>query len=385
MAPRKIVLKKRDKLLEKLYFDPSAPGSYSSAPKLTKAAKVKIEKDKRRWGRVKVDEDDVQKFLSGRETYTLHRPVRRRYPRRRVQVSQAWYQFQSDLVDMREFSKKNDGWSWILMTIDVFSRRGWAIPVKSKESQNMLVAMKRLLESEVERLPLKLQTDKGQEFLNKKVQSYLRSKGIVHFSSEDDVVKAGIVERLNRTIKNKMWKYFHHKHSNRWLEVLPKIMHSYNNTHHSSIKMTPIEASDPKRVVEVRTNLYGPENRLKKVDEMKQATKKDKFSKGDLVKLSKHAMAFDRGYKPGWSIERLRISEVLPTSPTVYRVKDEKGEEISGVFYEHELQRVTSHPELHDIEEVLDRKNGQVLVRWKGYTKDFDSWIDESSLVQYQS
>jgi transposase InsO family protein len=106
----------------------------------------------------------------------------------------------------------------------------------------MLTAMKRLLEEEVPRRPLRIQTDRGQEFYNNAVQRYLQSRGIKHFSTGDDVIKAGIVERLNRTIKSKMWKCFHHKHSNRWIEVLPKLMHSYNNTVHSSIKMAPKEA-----------------------------------------------------------------------------------------------------------------------------------------------
>ena len=80
--------------------------------------------------------------------------------------------------------------------------------------------------------------------------------------------------------------------------------------------MTPIEASDPKKVVDVRENLYSPNSRLKQVDDFKDSTKKRKFSVGDLVKLSKHAMVFDRGYKPQWSIERLTIFEVLSTNPT---------------------------------------------------------------------
>ena len=298
-------------------------------------------------------------------------------------MSGAWHQFQSDLVDMQEFRDQNDGCNWILMTIDVFSKMAWAIPVKLKDSKHMLDAFKVLFEEKT-KAPRKLQTDRGQEFRNHQVQTYLKTMGVKWFASEDDVVKAGVVERLNRTIKGKMWKYFHHKKSNRWLEVLPKLMHSYNHTVHSSIKMTPEEASTPEKEVEVRSNLYGPQSRLQVEEKApQQLLKKHKFAVGDLVKLSKHAMVFDRGYKPNWTIEIMKVTEVLQTNPAVYRVRDQSGEEIKGVFYDHELQKVTSQPEVHDIEEVLQRQGDKLYVKWKGYSPKFNSWIQESSLIQY--
>ena len=104
------------------------------------------------------------------------------------------------------------------------------------------------------------------------------------------------------------------------------------------------------------------------------------FAVGDKVKLSKHALVFDKGYKPNWTLEILIVTEVIPTDPVVYRVKDLDGEEIKGTFYEHELQKVTSLPKVYDIEKILEEKGKRVLVKWKGYPDKFNRWIPKSSL-----
>lgn len=386
MGKRKVPTK-TEKLLNSLYYDPSAPGSFSGPTALKKAAAAVLKKRGNR--RIKIKKDGVQRFLGNQETYTLHRPVKRNFIRRRVIVSGPLEQFQSDLVDMSMFEKDNQGHKWILMTIDVFTKKAWAIPVKRKAATDMVSAFDQLFRQTEP--PRKLQTDKGLEFRAKPVQDYLKDKKKVQwFASEDDYIKAGVVERLNRTIKGKMWKYFHYAKSNQWLKVLPQLMQSYNNTVHTSIKMTPNEANrgieSPDIVSDVRKNLYGPTSRLnasrdkEKLRPNSSLLKDHAFGVDDKVKLSKHALVFDKGYKPNWTLEILTVSEVIPTDPAVYRVKDLDGEEIAGTFYEHELQKVTSLPKVYDIEAVLEEKDNEVLVKWKGYPKKFNKWIPKSSL-----
>lgn len=304
MGRRKEKESKRSALLRRLYYDPKAPGSYSSASRLAKAAQKTSEEGGRQHRRVgPIDEEIVQKFLNQEDTYTLHRPVRRHFPRRRVLVSSALSQFQSDLVDMREWSDENDDFKWLLMTIDVFSKMGWAIPVKTKSGANILQAFQTLFEEKT-KPPDKLQTDKGTEFKNALVQNYLKSKGITWFASEDDTIKAGVVERLNRTIQGKMWKYFHHVRRYRWIDALDSLMDSYNRTYHSSVKMTPEEAHDPAKEVEVRENLYGPKSRLPNtIDRVETAAPRRRLKVGDKVRTVRYATAFDSGYLPNWTQE----------------------------------------------------------------------------------
>ena len=88
-----------------------------------------------------------------------------------------------------------------------------------------------------------LQSDKGTEFLNSTFQSMLRRCRIKFYISENEDLKAAVVERFNKTLKTKMFRYFTHANTRRYLDVLDNLLHSYNNTHHRSIGMAPSEVN----------------------------------------------------------------------------------------------------------------------------------------------
>ena len=91
--------------------------------------------------------------------------------------------------------------------------------------------------------PLSIQTDKGKEFRNKHFQAWTDDEGIKLFTSEDDQMKSQIVERWNRTLKNKMYRLFEHKGKPIWITVLQDLVHSYNNTYHTAIKLSPAQVN----------------------------------------------------------------------------------------------------------------------------------------------
>ena len=82
--------------------------------------------------------------------------------------------------------------------------------------------------------PEKLQTDKGTEFLNRNFQSFLKEKN-THFFTTNSELKASVVERFNRTLKTRMWKYFTAKNNRVYIDILQDIVHAYNNSYHRSI------------------------------------------------------------------------------------------------------------------------------------------------------
>ena len=177
----------------------------------------------------------------------LHKPVRKKFNRRRVIVNGIDKIWAADLADMKAFSKANKGFVFLLLVIDIFSKYGWIVPLKNKEGKTVASAFKTIFK---ERKPEKIWVDKGKEFYNKDV------KDLIELYSTENEEKSSIVERWIRTMKEKMWKYFTDKNTNTYIDILPDLVKKYNNTKHSSIKMTPVEASKKENELTVWRNLY---------------------------------------------------------------------------------------------------------------------------------
>ena len=47
-----------------------------------------------------------------------------------------------DLVDIQEYEKDNDGFTYLLTCIDVFSKYAWAVPIKNKMGSTIFEAIK---------------------------------------------------------------------------------------------------------------------------------------------------------------------------------------------------------------------------------------------------
>lgn len=368
---------KTDKLLKKIYYNPSAPGSFAGVNALHNAVK-KVNTNKR----IKITKSKVEQFLSGQDTFTLHKQPRRFYPRRRVMVAGPLEQFQIDLVDMTRFSGENNGYNFILMVIDIFSKKAFAVGVKRKQAKEMVSALKEIFK--LTKPPLKIQSDKGQEFKAKEVQAYFKSIGVKWFSAEDEKMKSQIVERLNRTIKGKMYKVFYHNENNKWIDILPKLINSYNNTLHSSTKTTPNIAAngDPEVVSKVREALYGIHSRLNRgVEKEIDRPTAPALKVGDRVRLSENKHIFKKAYLPSWTEEQFVVDKIYNTTPTSYLISDLAKEEIKGYFYSSELQKVKGKS-IYKINKVLQEKGDKVLVSWKGYPAKFNQWIHKSGLLK---
>ena len=100
----------------------------------------------------------------------LHKPMRRKFEKRRVLVNGIDRIWAADLVDMQAFSKFNRGIKYLLAVIDVFSKYGWLIPLKYKTGKSVASALKAIFK---ERKPEKMWVDKGKEFYNKDVKELI--------------------------------------------------------------------------------------------------------------------------------------------------------------------------------------------------------------------
>ena len=273
----------------------------------------------------------------------LHKPIRRKFKRRRVLVNGIDKIWAADLVDMKAFSKFNRSVRYLLAVIDIFSKYGWLIPLKDKTGKSVASALKTIFK---ERKPEKMWVDKGKEFYNKDV------KDLIELYSTENEEKSSVVHRWIRTLKEKMWKYFSAKSTNVYMNVLSDLVKEYNNTRHSCIKMTPVKASKKENELTVWRNLYPEHLEIHDI--------KPKFSVGDKVRICKKKKTFEKGYTTRWTEEIFTIVEVKHTSPITYKIADLNGEEIKGTFYEPELQKTSQ--ELFRIEKVIKRGKKKSLV-----------------------
>jgi len=141
---------------------------------------------------------------------------------------------------------------YLLTCIDVFSKRAWAVPIRTKSARIVADAFEKILADGKCNM---LQSDEGMEFLNSTFQNMLKRHDIKFYTSENEDLKAAVVERFKRTVKMKMYRYFTYQNTGRYVDVLDDLLHSYNNTYHRSIGMTPVEVSADNEAI-VRDRLH---------------------------------------------------------------------------------------------------------------------------------
>lgn len=299
----------------------------------------------------------------------MHKLARRQYRRRRVEMYDIDDTWQADLIDMQNHSWGNKGNRYILMIIDNLSKFAWAVPTKTKTGKDITEAMRKILKKG--RVCKHLHVDQGSEFYNKIFQKLLKKHKISIYSTFSGH-KASIIERLNRTIKNKMWEMFSLRGNHKWIDILPDLIEEYNNSNHRTIGMKPIDVtSDDKDEILLRMS-RGKNNRPNK--------KRPKFKVGDKVRISKVKHIFEKGYTPNWTGEIFTIKEAFSTIPYTYKLQDYRGEVLEGRFYEEEILK-TDYPTTYLVEKVLRRKGSKSYIKWLGFDSTQNSWESNSDLL----
>lgn len=379
--------------LESIYTDPKKPGSFSGPEKLY--ATVKAE------GKYKIGLHRIKKWLKTQEPYTLTHAVRRKIRRNEVVVEGLDSQWDCDLMDMGNVSQENDGYKFGLIMIDIFSRFLWIEPLKRKTGSEVAEAMKQVFDQG--RKPLRLRSDKGKEFVNKQVQSYLKEINVHHFVTQNEP-KANYAERVIKTIKMKIFRFMLSQQTHRYIDNLQHFVDSYNGTLHSSLGQQPKDIT-PENEDESRLQQYLIKNKRKKRQqkphvEVKLAGKKKKkkrrkrspyrYKIGDLVRVSHTKALFDREYQQKWTGEIFKVSHrYMRDKIPVYKLDDWQDEPITGTFYTQELQGVWVDENTEfKIGKILkyrtQRGQKQALIRWLHWPARFDSWIPSTNIQDYK-
>ena len=270
----------------------------------------------------------IKLYLRKNKTHSLHRPKRKKFPRRRIITHFPGQIIQSDLIDMQKYSNKNNGFNYILVVIDCFSKFLWCVALKNKSGLETSMGLKNIFS----KMKYPVQTiifDQGLEYVNTSVTNLLKERGIhsYHIMTKN---KASSAERVNRTLKQTIFKMFTQHNTTKWTAYLDNLVENYNNTYHSSIKMNPAQVTWQNRQ-KVFKILFPKESVIISC----------KLKIGDKVRISLTKNIFEKGFTKNWSQDIFTIVQVFQKYGVCwYRLKDEKGFIYSKTKYFYELNQV---------------------------------------------
>jgi hypothetical protein len=243
-------------------------------------------------------------------------------------------QIQADLIDMQKLSAWNNGVKYILVMIDCFTKKAAVAGLKNKTMDTTLNAVDHILTSTLSPLTNSIVFDEGTEFNNAKMNQYLISHNIKSFNPKGEH-KAAFAERFNRTLQSLIYQYMTHYNTNKYIDVLQKLVATYNNRFHRSIKMTPNQAENSKNHHLVRQAME------LKYGNILQHKKSPELSKGDIVRVKMWKHPFSRGYTHQFTKELFKVIDINTKMPIpMYTIQSFiEPDPIRGSFYAQELQK----------------------------------------------
>ena len=300
----------------------------------------------------------------------LNKPTINKFERQKVIVNHINEIHSTDLVDMSQYSKMNKGYKYIFTNIDVFSKIAYAFPLKSKKIGDIKNCFEKIFENNK---PKYIWSDKESSFLSKEMQQFFKDNNVKIYHTNSHL-KAVVIERFNRSLRELMMKEFTKNNNTIWYNILPKLIKTYNNKYHNSIKMKPIQVNKSNEKY-IKENIYT----------YNKTSKNPKFKINDLVRISlKRRDLFD---KPSsnikWSEELFKIHSINKSNVITYKIKDLNDEIIKGQFYEKELQKTKNNSQVYIIEKIIRKNKNRYLVKWRGYSDEFNSWVDKDDIIKY--
>jgi L-rhamnose mutarotase len=270
----------------------------------------------------------IKLYLRKNETHSLHRPKRKKFPRRSIITHYPGQIIQSDLIDMQKYSTNNNGFNYILVVIDCFSKYLWCIALKNKSAFETSTGLRTIFS----KMKYPVQTiifDQGLEYVNLLVNNLLKERGIhsYHILTKN---KASSAERVNQTIKKTIWKLFTIHKNKKWVKYLDDIVSNYNDTYHRTIEMPPAQVT------------WANKNKVFKIMFPNKSVRINcRLKIGDEVRIALNKNIFEKGFTQNWSKDIFIIVKVFQKNGVCwYRLKDKEGYIYSKTKYFYELNQV---------------------------------------------
>ena len=300
----------------------------------------------------------------------LNKSTINKFLRQKVIVNHINEIHSTDLVDMSQYSKMNKGYKYIFTNIDVFSKIAYAFPLKSKKMQEIKTCFEKIFEKNK---PKYIWSDKEPAFLSKEMQQFFKNNNVKIYHTNSHL-KAVIIERFNRSLRELMMKEFVKNNNTIWYNILPKLMETYNNRYHSTIKMKPIQVNKSNEKY-IKENVYNYDKTIKF----------PKFKINDLVRISlKRRELFDKASSNvKWSEELFKVHSINKSNVITYKIKDLNDEIIEGIFYERELQKTRNTSQVYIIEKIIRKNKNKYFVKWRNYSNEFNSWVDKDDIIKH--
>lgn len=358
-----------EKRLKAIYTDPKNQAAFTGPSNLYKAARAVG---------LKVTLSKVKEFLSTLDVYTLHKQINRKFKRNVIYASSIDTQWSSDLLDFQKYSDENKGYRYVLVCIDVLSRYLWARGLKNKKPEAVVEALQDIFKQG--RLPKRIRTDRGQEYMGKITQAFFKKSHIVHMLANSEN-KSSLSERVGQTLQGRMYRYFTHSESHAYIDKLQDFVNGYNNSVHRMLRMKPADVN--KDTAETAFfNLYA----LPLIKQQPAKKRQHTLSVGQPVRVTVLKDKFERSYGLKWSGEFFKIAQIIRQSPKVlYELIDYLGEKVKGYFYRAELQPIKiTKDRVYTVEAILKTrgkgKKKEHYVSWLGWGSPHNSWVPAASL-----
>lgn len=318
---------------------------------------------------------DVEQFLTKQSVYGLHRKQINKFPRNKIYSMFQGDILAADLADMVSFKSQNDGNGYILFVIDSFSKKGYAAAVKRKTADLTLLAFRKIL-NKIKYKIRNICVDNGTEF-QAVFKKWCKNEKMNLYTVDGDK-KNAIVERFIQTIKGRLWRYFRYEGSHRWIDILPKMIQTYNASYHKSIKMSPNQVNNGNSHIVYKTMFP---RKVKK--------QRSKLKIGDAVRISIKLDDRAKKYEGKYSLVIYLIKKIkynINGKYPLYKVAEAYNDKpFPGWLYKEQLLKVDkdtfdSRKTLYDLK-VLEKRGGKSLIEWVGYEGP-PEWVKTSSIVK---
>ena len=316
--------------------------------------------------------NEVQKILLEESAFTLHKPLVQKFKRAKTIVFHIDECWQIDLIDVNNLKSKilAQWFAFLFTCIDVLSKFAFVVPIQNKTSAETCRAFRFIIENS-QRKPIYVYSDNGREFLGE-FKKYLADINVQHIFTRSQF-KAAVVERFNRTLQEKMYRVFTYQQNKDYISVLKKLVNSYNNSFHSSIKMAPSQVNKINEK-EVFNNIY--ECKTVECDFISF-----EFEIGSYVRKKIAKELFSKGYTPNWTKEIYIIDTQIPSLPPKYTLKTIEDKTIDGYYYKQELQKVLVEEFPFDSYIIRDSKNDLIAIEKLNSKTSEKVWVNKNSFL----